>query len=185
MHMNTMQNKQVIIWAIVGVAVIVAGVGIFRWQKMKKTPDPSEETMSTELPAKKMAFSQFMSQGGSYECDVTQNLGGVESKGKIYLDNGKIRGDFTTKTASLDVTGSTIVRDGFSYTWSSMMPEGVKIPVESRNSTLGGGFVQTSGGTYSWNADQIGDYECKPWTPDQSVFVVPTNVTFRELETKG
>jgi hypothetical protein len=58
-----------------------------------------------------------------------------------------------------------------------MMSQGYKVAVKDTSGTVNAG----STGTYSWNADQIGDYNCIPWKADASKFVVPTSITFKEI----
>jgi hypothetical protein len=36
-------------------------------------------------------------------------------------------------------------------------------------------------GTYSFNASQIGEYDCEEWAGDQSKFTLPASVTFTEI----
>jgi hypothetical protein len=44
----------------------------------------------------------------------------------------------------------------------------------------GDGSAGTSG-DYSFNADQIGDYDCQPWTVDNTKFTLPVGVTFQQI----
>lgn len=130
---------------------------------------------------KKMAFSAFIKQGGSYECTVNQSIDGMDSTGKVWLNNGMIRGDYSVKANGVDIRGSTIIRDGFAYTWSSAFPMGFKVAVsEDANGSIGAG-ASVSGKTYSWNANQIGDYDCDSWKADASKFTIPSNITFQAI----
>jgi hypothetical protein len=58
----------------------------------------------------------------------------------------------------------------------------VKIPDSANN--VNGNTNTDVQGTYSWNAEQIGDYNCEPWTVDQSKFELPKGITFTELGSK-
>jgi hypothetical protein len=40
--------------------------------------------------------------------------------------------------------------------------------------------VSTSG-TYSFNAEQIGDYNCEAWTADSNMFKLPEGITWRTV----
>jgi hypothetical protein len=181
------QNK-IIIWTVVGLVVILGAVGIYKWQKTKQAEQAATDQAALQAAAPKQVatkptFGQFIRQGGTYQCNVRQNVNGMSSVGVVFIDGGMVRGDFTTSYSGTKATGSTIVRDGSAYTWSSASTDGVKIPVGS-NGTLSG-FVQVNGSTYSWNADQITDYDCTSWTPDASKFTIPSNIAFRDLEIKG
>ncbi len=182
-------NKTAII-SITGIVLVVAGIAI--WQIVKKpavtvvsNTEPSTTSVSTATTpsptsGKKIAFSEFVKKGGSYECTVDQYIGGnysVKTEGKVFLSNGNIRGDYSVKAQGMDIKGSVIVRDGYAYTWSSMMSQGYKVAVKDTAGTVNTG----SAGAYSWNADQIGDYNCIEWKADASKFVVPTSITFKEI----
>lgn len=183
-------NKTVIT-SITGIILVVAAIAI--WQIVKKpavtvvpNTEPSTTSVSTNATpsptnGKKMAFSEFVKKGGSYECTVDQYIGGnysIKTEGKVFLSNGDIRGDYSVKAQGMDIKGSVIVRDGFAYTWSSMIPQGYKVSIKDGSGTVTAGAV----GTYHWNADQIGDYDCVEWKADASKFVVPTSISFQEIK---
>lgn len=139
------------------------------------TPEPQE----TQQPdGKKMAFSQFMKQGGSYQCTVRQYVNDIDTEGTVYLNDGLMRGEYSTTVQGKNIDATIIVRDGFAHTWTSMAPTmGFKSKIVEDPETGSAGTT----GTYSYNADQIGDYDCQPWTADASLFVLPSEVTFREV----
>ncbi len=176
-----------VISVIVLLLVIVAG-GYMYVSRNNTTISPEKEAyksdkekINTEVvpSGKKMAFASFVKQGGSYQCTVHQYVNDTDTVGDVYLDNGKIRGEFKTTYNGMNIDTSFIVRDGYTYTWTSAMPTmGFKAPVVDSETT---GSADTSG-TYSWNNDQIGDYDCKAWAADQSKFAIPTSVKFTEAK---
>ncbi len=175
-----------LIIAIIAV-LAVAGGGYAVWKnksadKTEVKVDDKVEVKDTAANGKKMAFSQFIKQKGSYECDVHQLVGDVDTKGKVFLDNGKIRANFNTEANGSEITGSVIVRDGFAYTWTSFFPTGFKIAVKEDNDGNLEGNVTSDGKQYSWNANKIGDYDCVTWTADPKQFEVPETITFNEVK---
>ena len=133
---------------------------------------------------KKMAFMDFVKQGGSYQCTVNQYIDSSYSsttKGTVYLSKGNIRGDYNVKVQGMSIDTSVIVRDGFAYTWTNMMTTGYKVAVatDTTGKTSAGGT--TPQGTFSWNSDMIGDYDCKPWTADATLFTLPAKITFKTI----
>lgn len=141
-----------------------------------------DNTTKEEAPVegKKMAFSQFIKQGGAYKCTVNQTLSGIDTTGVTYINDAMIRGEFNTRIQNMNIDSTFIVRDGYTYSWSSVMPTaGFKVKMSGTTTTPDTTTGTT--GSYSWNAEQIGDYDCQPWTVDQAKFTVPTNVTFKEV----
>ncbi len=176
-----------IIGAISALAV-VAGIS---YAVITKSPSQSSSTKTTTSEGvvenqptssgKKMAFADFLKQGGAYQCTVNQYVQNIESKGKVYIDGGRISGVFSTKVQGMTIDTNILVREGYSYTWSSMMQGmGYKTKTVDPKDTPASGSASTSG-TYSFNAEQIGDYNCTPWSVDEGVFSIPTNVTFKTL----
>lgn len=178
------------IYIIAGAIIVLGAVGAFIYNNTN-TPEEAgvdlaggtTQTMEETQPAgKKMAFSELLKQGGSYQCTVDQYVGEMVSKGTVFIDKDRIRGEFATAVQGMNINTSMIVRDGFTYTWTSAMPtKGFKAKVVE---VVGGDAVVDTGtsGTYSFNATQIGDYNCADWNVDESKFALPAGVTFTEIK---
>ena len=177
-----MNNK--IIAGVLGAVVVLGGAYLFmgRDSVNTETPnsiavgEPNPSTPTEQNSGKKMSFDSFLKQGGSYVCTVNQTVQGIDSKGTVYINGSNIHGEFNTAVAGMNVDSHFIAKDGFTYTWSRMMQgKGFKAPMST------GGAGDTSAGTsgqYSFNAEQIGEYDCQPWNVDASKFVLPSGVTF-------
>lgn len=174
--------------------VVLGGVGYMAYSQLDNNPGHMSVTLptatstdNTPTPSgKKIAFSELVKQGGSYECTVKQAVSNMDSDGVVFMNRDRIRGEFSTLTQGIKIDTSMIVKDGYTYTWSSMMPgAGFKIKMDS---PTGAGAHTTAdaetstNGSYSWNADQIGDYYCKEWAVDESKFTLPTSVKFTEIK---
>ena len=172
-------------------AVVLVGVGYYVFNsdsvvkdevaKVEDGENSNEEEVVNEPSGKKMSFGQFVKQGGSYKCTVNQYISGDYNnmtQGTTYVSDGMVRGDYSSKVENLTVDSTVIVRDGYTYSWTSMAPSmGFKVKVVEGE----GNTSTATSGTYNWNADQIGDYDCDPWTVDMSKFTIPTNITFQEI----
>lgn len=185
-----------LLWIVGGVVVVGAVVAIVAVSARNHraaviAPNGQEVTDGTIAPddgsvpqpgGKKMAFSQFIKQSGSYQCTVDQYLDNynIKTTGTVYLDNGKLRGNFSTNYNGMKIDAMTIMRDGFAYSWTSMANVGYKTPVANTDAGVASN-VTVSGNTYSFNTDQIGDYDCQPWKAEASVFVVPADIAFQQV----
>lgn len=166
-----------IIIGIVAVGVIIGGYFVFT----NKNVEQNDGEVKTETSGKKMAFSEFIKNGGSYQCTVSQNVAETTSVGTVFIDGNQIKGEFSSTVQNMKIDTNFIMKDGFSYTWSSMMPNmGYKVKVENEKS--GDTSTQTSG-TYSFDATQIGDYDCKEWIVEPGKFTLPSSVKFMDLGT--
>ena len=158
-------------WTVIIVVIlIVAGYFIFSSNKGVENVPMGPES---QAPEKKMAFAEFVKQGGSYKCEIKNNINDAGSSGTVYVSDGVVKGELNTLTAGKMVTTYFLVRDGFSYAWFSTDPtKGFKIKEDTSVSA-----------SSDW-ASQIGDYNCEPWTADRAMFEVPASVTFQEIEPK-
>lgn len=171
---------------IISILIIGAvGAGGYAIAKSHKGMPSSQEAgtsvavKSDETPTgKKIPFSQFIKQAGSYKCTVNQHISGTDTVGTTYMDDGMIRGDYATSVQGMKITSSFVLRDGYSYSWNSMMPSmGFKSKASATTNTP----EAPASGSYSFNADQVGDYDCQAWAPDQSKFTLPSGITWKEM----
>lgn len=170
---------KILTWVLVAIVVIVGGYFIIKSDKVSDTEDSNPKEVKNET-GKKMAFSQFIKNGGSYKCEVKQSISDMENSGTVYISSDKIKGDYTTISEGRTVKTSFIMRDGYSYTWGDMMAgNGFKIKIAQ--DVTADQSTETSG-TYSWNAEQVGDYNCEPWTVNDAVFALPSGITFTDLD---
>lgn len=167
--------KTNIVTFVVVIVIIVGGYLIFS-KREAAAPVTTQEAQQEE---KKMAFDQFIEQGkGSYRCTVRQQVQGQETVGTVYVQDSKVRGEFNTKVQGTNVDTTFVVKDGYSYTWSSAMPSvGFKTKVALPEAQTGG----ATSGTYSFNANTIGDYDCVEQVIDESRFAIPS-ITFTEVK---
>jgi hypothetical protein len=172
-------SKTIVSMLVVGV-IIVGGYFVITKNPKKDTGDikNGQQVESTKTEGKKMAFSAFVKQGGAYKCEVKQAFSDMENSGTVYMSGGNIRGEYTTIAEGRTIDTSFMLKDGYSYTWSSTL---VNIGFKTKINTQVDGTNAVNSGTYSWNASQIGDYNCEPWTTDEKMFEVPAGMSFKEV----
>ncbi len=184
-----MTHPKIITGIVVTIAIVVVGYFVYARNSVNQNDIvvPTTQTNNNDIPlgemgeqpsGKKMAFADFMKQGGEYKCTIHQYDGETDTVGTTYLDDGMIRGEYNTKVQGLNIDTTFVMRDGYTYTWNSMMPNtGFKSKVTEVNSNNGA----NASGSYNFNAEEIGDYDCEAWTPDPSKFIIPTNITFKTV----
>lgn len=168
--MNTTLLNKIII-GIVILGIIVGGYFAFTSNK-NEAGIKSEEEATTEIQGKKMAFSQFIKNGGSYECTISQNVAETTSTGKVFMDGEKIRGDFTSTVQNRKIDSTFVSKEGFTYAWTSMIPNMVYKSAMKKEETEANTNTGKSG-AYSFDAETIGEYDCKEWATDQTKFEIP------------
>lgn len=159
------------------VALVVVGGGVWYMTSHHQLTMPAGEATTTgENQEGSGTLADLMMRSGSYKCTVemkpTADNQNAQSSGTVYIGNGKMRGDFNTVVAAMGnktVESHMISSDGYVYTWSNLMPQGMKMQVATNDGAA------TQGGL---DASAAVDYHCAPWMVQDSQFVLPTNVTF-------
>lgn len=161
---------------IVGIvlAVIVIGGGIWyaTTHPISQTQTETENQTATTEPASGAGtIADLWAMTGSVKCDVSSDDPNASFTGTVYASGGKMRVDAVATIAQLDRTVTThMVRaDGFFYTWSDLLPQGIKIAETAAETTAAQQGV--SGQTKV-------NYTCGPWIPDASLLTPPANITF-------
>jgi hypothetical protein len=118
-------------------------------------------------------LAELMMRTGSYRCTVNVatdgETGAAQTVGTVYIGNGNMRGDFTTNTTGMTIASHMMSTEGYVYTWSDLMPQGVKMKISTEPSSGTQGAVDASASV---------DYHCAPWTVEAARFTLPSNVTF-------
>ncbi len=133
-----------------------------------------EETVApTEPFTIKGTFFDLAKKSGSYKCTVSHEVSVAESVGTVYVSGSKIRGEFTSTIPQVKMkVNSTMISDGTSlYTWTDMAKTGFKAKIVEPTAPASS---DSAGNEYMQNLN----YSCSPWTPDESLFVVPADITF-------
>lgn len=175
--MNTIATKQIV--GILVAVIIIGGVVYMGRSGGSDTGAPNVPALTTEEGGMiKGSMRDLVALGVSMRCTFTHQTDISNSSGEVFVANGKVRGNFNVTSSAMgnQAFDAYMISDGEdSYVWSSLMPQGYKMPiVESTEST-----PTQEGIDYNQNLD----YSCAPWPTDASVFVPPANITFSALPT--
>lgn len=160
------------------VAVVVVGGGVWYFSSQNAVA-PSEEGATGVFETQDAAegtgtLAELMMRTGSYRCTVNVatdgETGAAQTAGTVYIGGGKMRGDFTTNTTGMQIASHMMSMDGYVYTWSDMMPQGMKMMITTDGSSSG-----TQGAV---DASASVDYHCAPWAIEADRFTLPSNITF-------
>jgi hypothetical protein len=126
------------------------------------------------------SVADLSARGGDWKCTVEDQAstpaGQTPSSGTVYVSGRRVRADFTTTAQGYGAVNSHLIADGTSvYSWSSIMPQGIK----TAQADAGSDDDATSGSGDT--ADQRYTYQCAPAQADATLFVPPSSVTFRTL----
>ena len=145
----------------------------------KKSPQlPNKQALVTQnKPAVTKQTIQgtiksLLSAGKSQKCTYSNKLQATSVNGTVYVANGKIRGDFTSVSEQTKINGHMIVDSGYSYVWTEMSKQGIKMAIDQQRSTSDSTNNQTP------DINQTFTYTCQGWTEDDAIFTLPSDISF-------
>lgn len=164
--------------ALVAVVVVGGGAWYFSSQSSSAPGNTSASPQNTETTSEQTegTLGDLLARTGSWSCTVQATHEGGGSEGTTYIANSQLRGDFTARMQGMTVQTSFIAKDGYMYTWSDMLPQGMKVKMESAGGTSGGQGMDPSTKV---------SYSCAPWTVDESKFALPEGTEFFEIGAQG
>jgi hypothetical protein len=144
----------------------------------KKASSKAEEPLSNVSAT----FQDVVGKGQNLECDwklPTEMKNNPFGTGKLYTTGNKGRSMINGNSSGMSIEGNGIYKDGQAYSW-----------VKVGETTVGFKFDQAKLAELSsqmtlqqkQQAEQIRAkmiFSCKPWTPDESMFALPTGVEFK------
>lgn len=166
-----------ILYALIALAVVGGGAW-FVMNREEATGAPSSaqessEMVSTETQNFKGSMQELMARGGSWKCDVSVTTEGITSTGTTYVAQGRVRADFVSEIPQVGKMEShMLMRDNTAYTWTSMMNQGFKFPIK------GNEVEPEVSAEVAAQINQDYDYRCTAWPTDESVFALPSGITF-------
>lgn len=191
--------KKVLIGAIVG-AFFLAGVSLYLMFRPTPVPDqmsgngqniPSKENVKEAEPEPFSGVDSMfnlLNRGGAYECSFSFDVdSGVPTvaEGTFFIKGNLLRSDNVTKVGDMEVVTSTILRDGYVYSWSAFggTVQGIKVKADPvTQADIEANNQQVPPKEMEALKQQI-NYDCKPWVVvDNSIFELPSDVLFKDFE---
>jgi hypothetical protein len=162
------------------IAVVVVAGAAFFLTRPKPTSEVASNTntaeSATQASVETASIKSLIESGRSRMCTFKTVESGTESRGTVYVADGKMRGDFEVEYAGgvnvyrMIHTGST------SYMWEEGTETGFKMALDSSN-------FNTGDQNQSIDPNKNLEFNCESWEQDSSKFEIPTNINFAEMPT--
>lgn len=163
---------------IIGILLAVAAAGVAGYFLFMNGGSAGSLDTEGDTTEESGTFASLMAMGQNLSCTFTYDDGTNVSSGTVYLAAGaeRIRGDFNYTDSAAGPMEAHLIRDGgYNYLWGSSLPQGIKTAVTAENS--GSLF----GDNDNAPIDENTEYQCMPWTVDESKFAAPTDVSFQDM----
>lgn len=176
-----MNNK--VIAAVVGIILVLALLG-GGYMLMKKGSAPETTPTQQTTPVTQSATEQnvqgtiksLLSSGRSMQCSFNSSTGSAQVSGTVLVAGGKMRGDFQVAEKDLTANSHLINDSQFVYIWTDNSKMGIKMAKDLSQTPS-----SQPGTTMGPDMNQSYTYSCQDWSPDSSLFTLPTGVTFTEV----
>ena len=143
----------------------------------------NEVAMNEEEESYNTSLLDLVKMGKSVKCTYEYSDEEASSSGTTYVSGEKTRSESIIKTADGEEETAYTITDGNTmYFWSAKDKQGIKmsVPEEDHEQDLD---IPEAGETYQYNDQTLKmDYKCKPWIPDNSKFVAPSDVEFTDYD---
>lgn len=186
-----------LVWGIVAVVVVLGG-GAYLLSQSGGSSQPaaveqsqgqaatSSQTAQPQTGSYQGSLADLARRGGDWKCTVNVGTAAAVSSGVVHVSGQKVRADFTSNVSGAGTIDSHMISDGsYYYTWTSAYPQGFKMAIPASDTPVSptNGSAQTS--SSGLNPDQNYSYDCQAETPDASLFVPPSNITFTTMPSQA
>ncbi|MEX0895782.1 MAG: hypothetical protein WDZ94_02480 [Patescibacteria group bacterium] len=174
------------------IALIILGfltlgaIGYVAYTYVQPAPEATEEaaveiTSSSDPESIETSLKELLTLGRNIACTFTSTTDASTTTGNVFVTNQgeRMRGDFQTTDDNEEVYDSHIISDGeFTYLWMDSQDQGYKMSIDPEDDSI---FPSTEEeaediATIDENADV--SFSCNSWSPDQSMFVPPSDIEF-------
>jgi len=142
-----------------------------------------ESNIPTEPNTGGLSLRDLRDNGDSKYCSFTQESQGTNIVGEIYMNKGVIflLSQLAIPGAQTNLQNFLISDGEFSYSWLSGQKEGVKFSAKTSDPELANDGYYINGEA-DFGLSQITDAICSDWEVDFSMFDLPKDVVFEEIE---
>ena len=126
------------------------------------------------------SIASIMKLGKPYKCAFEKNDGTSQIAGTVLTDGSKISGKFAIKTdlAKNGFNDFLIIKNGKAYIWTSLQNLGYEHPAAKS----AGADASPQDQAQIVGTEDLIQYDCAPWTIDNSVFETPSSIQFSEVK---
>jgi len=143
----------------------------------------TEVSDDSEILAGTDSIASLLERGESLECEFQYlpETGGAVA-GTMYIDRGKMRGDFEMEQAGEVYSSHMIQTNETMYTWTES-PQGtfaMRFDVSEEDASAD--TPEPTASRQPVSLEEEVNYECRPWRVDPTFFVPPEDIDFQSME---
>lgn len=167
------------------VIIVLLGAGAFFL--LRKSPgvpgSKNGDSMMMEKNGKSFTgtLSDLLKSGQNYNCTygyTDENGNKMSGKAYVAAAGNKLNGEFEMTQGNGTKMNGFVISDGeYNYVWTSLESQGYRSKVEPGDDSI----FNSSESSVGLNDQNQLDFNCSPWTVDNSKFVPPSDIKFVDL----
>lgn len=146
------------------IALGLAALGTVAYVATKPATEPAPEAAESAPAA--TSLTALLALENPVACTFTDDTEVAKTSGTVYIANGRARGDFIATAGGATYHAHTLIEGDVMHSWVDETKVGVNSALTANEAGKG------------IDAAKDLDYACGPWTPDESVFVLPADISF-------
>jgi|WetSurMetagenome_2_1015567.scaffolds.fasta_scaffold11632_2 hypothetical protein len=172
------RNVAIVVGVLILIIILIGGYSIFSKSQKPPTnnaPVTQNKPVNSGSQTIQGTIKSLLTSGKSQKCTYSSKIESTSVSGTVYVANGKMRGDFSTISEQSTISGHMIIDSGFSYIWTDMNKQGIKMAIDQQQ------LQQPSGAPANNQTPDINktfNYACQGWAGDGSMFNLPSDITF-------
>lgn len=184
-------NQNKIIGIIAVVLLVALGIWYFSSSNNSGVTGTQDETGAAETatgaagnanaaakPAATNTFRSIFTQSGNHECLYEQVTASSKTSSRIYIADGKMRGEFRTMSGGISSANIMIYSGGILYSWKEGATTGKKSSIASLAELPEAIPADlTSGAAFGVSLDNV-SWDCHDWAKNPAMLAVPAYVKF-------
>ncbi len=166
------------LWIVGGIVVVAAIVLVAMGGGNKNKEQGSEESSGQEAAIDKNApksLKELMAIDKPQKCEYQDQTEDGSSYGTVYIEEGRMSGDFTVETAQGVFVSHMIAKDSEIYMWEDSTGTAYKTTVQNISQDQEGETAKPV------DIDKEFNYHCENWSVDSSKFELPQGKEFTDL----
>ncbi len=175
-----MQRTYLLIVSLLIIVLCVAGFEYF--SKHFNSPQSSsirtkQKASSGKISNLEETLKSLLMSNKAEKCTYSTSADATPITGTVYVANRRMKGDFSLGGQQMHINGHMLVNKQFAYMWTDLTKQGFKLSLDEFSAS---NSAQNSN-SQAVDLNQKITYACNNWTADNTIFAVPTGITFSPL----
>ena len=183
-----MKNKNLLVAVVIILLLLGGGAFYFLGQSHKnQTVDQSANKQASQnemqkQSTEKKSLKDFLTMSGSQSLQCTFSDKTTNSSGTVFVDNNKMRGDFTASLDGKEMQSHMINDGSYVYSWTDGQKEGYKMSLATiKNAASENGTPAPKTPGQAVDMQKQVNYSCSPWSVDTTKFALPQGISFNDF----